>query len=124
MTIIIVALFTIVVICFIWANNLNKDKNHIHEAKEIMESVGIDVGDSEPYEGNEKMMWVAVPGHEICSDCLQRAGEIKTLNEWEKLGLPGEGKTECGTDCYCILDDDLSRELSPRIIMEKNQLKR
>lgn len=124
MTLFIAALFTISVICFVWVNNLKKDKNYIDDGKDIMESVGINVGDTEPYRDNEKMMWVAVPGHEICPDCLQRAGEIKTLGEWERLGLPGAGKTECGTDCHCILDIDLSRELSPRIIMEKNQLKR
>ena len=52
-----------------------------------------------------------------------RTGQIKTLNEWEELCLPGEGKTECGTDWYCILDTDLSRQLSPRIFVQKNEMK-
>tara|TARA_B000000460_G_scaffold183852_1_gene131892 strand:+ start:256 stop:477 length:222 start_codon:yes stop_codon:yes gene_type:complete len=73
MTLIIIGLFLFALICFIWANKLEKDKSNFEEVKDILESTGIDLDGAESYEGNKKMMWVAVPGHEICPDCMDRA---------------------------------------------------
>ena len=92
-----------------------------NEIKNELGERGINLDDAEPFEDNEKMMWIAVPGHEICDDCLDRAGQIKTIAEWEQLGLPGDGKTKCGADCYCILEPEEDAKLSPSIIWEKNE---
>ena len=124
MTLIIIGLFLFALICFIWANKVETDKSEFDEVKDELESMGLNLDGAEPHDGSEKMMWVAVPGHEICPDCLDRAGQIKTLNQWTELGLPGDGKTACGTDCYCILDTDLTRQLSPRVYFEKNEMKK
>ena len=92
-----------------------------NEIKNELGERGINLDDAEPYEDSEKMMWVAVSGHDICDDCLERAGQIKTIAEWEELGLPGDGKTKCGEDCYCILDTEKDAKLSPRVLMEKRE---
>jgi hypothetical protein len=38
-----------------------------------------------------------------CHDCLDRHNETKSYDEWEELGLPGAGATECGFHCLCVL---------------------
>ena len=78
----------------------------------------------EPYPDDTKMMWIAVGGHEICSDCLNRAGVIKTISEWEQDGMPGDGKTKCGDDCYCILEPASTAKLSPSIYFMKSKMKK
>lgn len=39
----------------------------------------------------------------ICQDCLSRHGQAKTKKEWEVIGLPKSGHTQCGKKCVCIL---------------------
>tara|TARA_B100001971_G_scaffold201905_1_gene215106 strand:+ start:57 stop:356 length:300 start_codon:yes stop_codon:yes gene_type:complete len=48
--------------------------------------------------------WITVPSHDICPDCKERHGQVKKWKEWIESGLPGSGATECGGDCYCVLD--------------------
>lgn len=39
-----------------------------------------------------------------CEGCVARAsGEPRTLEEWETVGLPQAGATECGKRCGCEL---------------------
>lgn len=49
--------------------------------------------------------WSALnlPKRPSCPDCLERNGQSKTMDEWEKLGLPRTGKTRCKKDCKCVI---------------------
>jgi hypothetical protein len=41
---------------------------------------------------------------EHCGDCLERSNmEPRNFQEWESVGLPGLGSTECGEYCKCTL---------------------
>lgn len=46
-----------------------------------------------------------------CPDCQARAGSVLPLTEWEKVGLPRQGRTICQYACLC--------ELVPMVIAEK-----
>ena len=53
----------------------------------------------------EKWIWELDPTAEKhCDDCESNsaAGE-KTFDEWEQMGLPGYGNTQCGKYCRCTL---------------------
>lgn len=52
--------------------------------------------------------WSALnlPKHTSCSDCLERNGQSKTMDEWEKLGLPRKSKTRCKSKCMCVIVPD------------------
>lgn len=40
-----------------------------------------------------------------CPSCIERAGrDPMTWGEWEAIGIPKAGATECGDYCYCSLD--------------------
>lgn len=41
----------------------------------------------------------------ICPDCLKLEGQVKSWKEWEEIGLPKKGKTQCGEGCRCVLLD-------------------
>ena len=53
---------------------------------------------SNDYQDTEVLAWVLDPEtKEHCDDCLSHASdEPKTFAEWEVIGLPGSGNTECG----------------------------
>ncbi len=51
---------------------------------------------------NPRLMWNAVLSNS-CKGCINRHGEIKTLDEWKSLGLPGHGATVCRHNCKCTL---------------------
>ena len=57
-------------------------------------------------------MWVAVFVN-TCPDCIERHGEIETMDEWEAQGLPGAGFTVCKEFCNCILVDSDYAILEP-----------
>ena len=38
-----------------------------------------------------------------CDTCITYGGQIKSFDEWEGLGLPGYGSTDCGKYCRCTL---------------------
>jgi len=38
-----------------------------------------------------------------CPDCLERDKQLKTWEEWRKIGLPRSGKTRCKKNCKCVL---------------------
>lgn len=52
-----------------------------------------------------KYIWSVCKGKKdpICPDCLERDNQIKTWEEWKKMGLPKTGKTRCKKDCKCVL---------------------
>ncbi len=69
----------------------------IHRFKDIAElaEAGVDL----------KYRWVAVKllKSPSCPDCLGRDRQLKTWEEWEKIGLPRTGKTRCKKNCKCVL---------------------
>ena len=78
-------------------------------------------GSFEAYDVNDKTLftWVVVSGHKICHDCAPRAGQVATLEDWEKAGLPASGWSVCGGHCYCIIDP--SGKVDPRIQFERDE---
>lgn len=46
--------------------------------------------------------WITT-GNSPCKDCLPRQGVVKSYQEWEKIGLPRSGFSECKQDCECEL---------------------
>ncbi|QDP46271.1 MAG: hypothetical protein Unbinned3556contig1001_42 [Prokaryotic dsDNA virus sp.] len=78
-------------------------------------------GSFEAYDVNDKTLftWVNVSGHKICHDCAPRAGQVATLEDWEKAGLPASGWSVCGGHCYCIIDP--SGKVDPRIQFERDE---
>lgn len=59
-----------------------------------------------------KYRWVAVLSN-TCPDCLERHGEIKTMEQWEEEGLPRAGFTVCKQNCQCVLIDADKTVLKP-----------
>ena len=53
-------------------------------------------------EPGELWEWITVSA-KPCPDCEARAGKVLLLEDWEALGLPGEGRTICGSSCMCQL---------------------
>ena len=60
----------------------------------------------------DKYMWVAVFVN-TCPDCLERHGQVKTMEEWEQEGLPRAGFTVCKQYCQCDLMDAYTTVLKP-----------
>ena len=55
-------------------------------------------------ESAETFIWELDPTVEKhCDTCLEYGGKIKTFDEWEEIGLPGYGATNCGKYCRCTL---------------------
>ena len=54
--------------------------------------------------GNVQYRWVVARGVKHCQDCEERQGQIATIDEWTRLGLPATGWSRCNFRCYCILD--------------------
>jgi hypothetical protein len=54
----------------------------------------------------EKYLWILDPTAEKhCDDCLERETmPAQTMLEWQALGIPGSGVTECGDYCKCLLE--------------------
>ena len=58
----------------------------------------------------QEYVWKLGPSLEHCADCLSRAGQVKTYDEWFELGVPGFAKTSCRDACTCELKK--TKELS------------
>jgi hypothetical protein len=56
--------------------------------------------------------WVAVLAN-TCPQCVERHGDVKTMEEWEIEGLPRAGFTYCKENCQCILVDADTTVLKP-----------
>jgi hypothetical protein len=63
--------------------------------------------ESNDYEQEQKLTWVLDPSvTEHCDTCLEREGyEPMTFAEWEAIGLPGAGTTDCDGYCKCTLTE-------------------
>ncbi len=62
--------------------------------------------------GVKKYRWVAVLVN-TCPDCVERHGEVETMEGWEERGLPRAGFTVCKENCKCILLDADTAILEP-----------
>jgi hypothetical protein len=63
----------------------------------------------------EKWQWITVSSTP-CPDCQARAGKIMFLWEWERIGLPGDGRTICGAHCKCnLLPVSISEDMFPTV---------
>ena len=60
----------------------------------------------------EKYRWIAVMVN-TCPDCIDRHGEVGTMEEWEAQGLPRTGFTVCKENCKCVLLDADTTILEP-----------
>lgn len=49
-----------------------------------------------------KLRWVGMSKN-ICSDCLDRSGQVDTYDGWIARGLPSSGWSLCRDYCYCQL---------------------
>lgn len=52
---------------------------------------------------SDRYEWVWEPGAQHCDTCEEYNGQIKSYDEWEKIGLPGAGNTDCTVYCRCTL---------------------
>jgi hypothetical protein len=59
--------------------------------------------------------WVVNPGAQHCKGCIDRNGQIKTLEEWYAIGVPGSGDTDCYYNCMCDLVEVKEKPFSTRI---------
>ena len=50
----------------------------------------------------DNWIWLAV-GVKACPDCLSRHGNSMPIEEWEMIGVPGDGATICMDYCQCLL---------------------
>lgn len=53
--------------------------------------------------GYEVLAWVAVNASQACPDCRLRQSVKGDAAFWDKWGRPGDGRTICGQNCYCLL---------------------
>ena len=51
--------------------------------------------------GDVRYRWIVAQGVENCEDCLGRAGEVDTWDNWVARGMPGTGWSVCRASCYC-----------------------
>jgi hypothetical protein len=68
----------------------------------------------------KKWMWIAVLIN-TCPDCLERHGQIKTMEEWESVGIPRAGFTVCRKHCQCDLADADIAILKPKPIYRSSR---
>ena len=52
---------------------------------------------------NEEWEWITISA-KPCPDCIERGGKVLSLDDWQTLGLPGDGRTICGSFCMCQLN--------------------
>lgn len=52
--------------------------------------------------GFDKLAWIAVVLGS-CPSCLKRHGQVKTMAQWVRAGLPGSAVLICEADCRCHL---------------------
>ena len=52
-------------------------------------------------EGQTRYQWTTVGDRRTCEDCEGRAGQVRGLDEWKRVGLPKSGFSRCGRRCRC-----------------------
>jgi hypothetical protein len=62
---------------------------------------------------DEEWEWITISG-KPCPDCIERGGKVLPLDRWQDLGLPGDGRTICGSYCMCeLIPVSISSEMFP-----------
>lgn len=102
-----------------WIRNFTAESRDQAERfqQKIFQAAQNDVIIDATQEDDPLLFWNAVLSSS-CPDCVNRHGRIKTLAEWTRLGLPGQGATVCRHFCRCTLLPvknavDLYRSSSP-----------
>lgn len=49
------------------------------------------------------LMWVTSGRDNVCNSCEPRHGTVRTLKQWQRLGLPGSAALLCSENCNCQL---------------------
>lgn len=70
--------------------------------------------------GYTALMWVVVNAGEACPDCRYRAGVVGTFKFWQRHGLPGTGRTICGSACFCQLVPMETAQTAPSLATARN----
>lgn len=52
-----------------------------------------------------------------CADCLELAGEVRTLGEWQSTVMPGSPDLHCGITCRCSLQSTICAPTRFTILM-------
>jgi hypothetical protein len=93
---------------------LDEIQNNTGDYKKLTGAIGAEIdkainqtalGTSNQYVAplSREFRWDAEPSAKHCSTCSDYDGQIKTYDDWQQSGLPGEGLTECGVYCKCSL---------------------
>jgi len=63
----------------------------------------------------EQWQWITISS-KPCPDCEARAGKAMLLSQWERIGLPGSGRTICGAYCKCdLIPYSVAEDLFPTV---------
>ena len=52
--------------------------------------------------GIKEFQWQTAGGN-VCPDCKDRSGRVRTLEQWRLVGIPKSGFSVCGSNCNCVL---------------------
>ena len=64
---------------------------------------------------DEKWEWITISVNP-CPDCEIRAGTVLTLEDWQDVGLPGDGRTICRSSCMCkLMPVSVAEDLFPEV---------
>ena len=97
----------------------NKLKNTVRNGVQL--SSNNKVNEKYKKEKIERVRWVAVSKGKACVDCIERDGQIYTLEELEVIGLPGSGFSVCQGNCKCeyVAEDYKGENLDKPLIKDK-----
>jgi hypothetical protein len=87
----------------VFASLLGKSEKYIDDMSNAVAQSA-----SNDFDMNEKLSWVMDPGAEHCNDCLANSQrDPMTFAEWQMVGFPGAGNTECKVYCKCTLEPEI-----------------
>ena len=52
--------------------------------------------------GVREFLWQTAGGN-VCPDCKERSGRVRTMDQWRLVGIPKSGFSVCGSNCNCVL---------------------
>jgi hypothetical protein len=62
---------------------------------------------------NEEWEWITISS-KPCPDCIERGGKVLSLDDWQAIGTPGDGRTICGSYCMCqLIPVSISADMFP-----------